>query len=371
MKKHNRIITIIMGIAFMLLLVACGNNETSSSEGEVNAEENDEQVYKLTMNSQLTPAVEGTPTHLGTVGFIERVNERTDGRVEIEVFYNNQLAGQSESLDALARGTIDFQVTSPVSWADRIPEGDGGNLPFAFQGEEFVQHLLRETEFGSLYHEALEDYGVKPLHYFHTASAGYLTTKPIASADDFSGVVLSGPSPKVSDYYSSLGAGVASVSFADYYEALLRGTIDGITFPYYSLETYGLHEVVDYITVPGEVDPALSMMVVSLEAWNKLPADLQGIVYDVAMEIEQETMELSKEFTKSGIEFARENGIEVIEMTEEAYNELRQKGKETYWEDFAQQNERTAKMVDALVGAIEEYEESSGRSYDDYLEIYR
>ncbi|MFC4024056.1 TRAP transporter substrate-binding protein [Oceanobacillus longus] len=368
-SKFTKIISTTMSILILCILVAC--SEEAPAEDSEASEGTENEVYKLTMNSQNAPAVEGTPSHHGTVEFVERVEERTDGRVEIEVYFNNQLAGQSESLEALTRGTIDFQVISPVAWADRIPEGDWGNLPYAFQGEEYLHHLVHETKFGELYTEAFEDYGVKPLHFYHSSAAGYLTTKPIAKPDDFSGVVLSAPSPNISDFYSSMGAGIASVSFADYYESLLRGTIDGVTFPYYSLETYNLSEVVDYITVPGEVDPALASVVVSSSTWDKLPSDIQEIILEVSMEIEQETMEISKEYTKSGVQFARDNGIEVIEMSKEDYNELREISRETYWSKFAEKNERTKEMVDILIDTIEDIEKSDLQPYEKYLENYK
>src|SRR5690606_27384271 len=108
----------------------------------------------------------------------------------IEAFYSNQLAGQGESLDALARGTIDIHVGTPSAWADKIPEGNWGSLPFAWKTEEELNHIIRNTEFGNLYAESLEEYGVKPLFYYHSAASGYLSNKPITSPEDFKGVVM-------------------------------------------------------------------------------------------------------------------------------------------------------------------------------------
>ncbi|MFC4024055.1 TRAP transporter substrate-binding protein [Oceanobacillus longus] len=374
MERLIKMTLTIMAISFLFIIVACSDDTSTTSEGEdtVEAVEGKEEVYKLKLNSINSPHADlESPAAVATIGFAERVEERTDGRVEIEIFYNNQLAGQSEALDALARGTIDLQVFSHAAWADKIPESDWGSLPYAFQGEESLSHLLNETEFGDLYAEALGEYGVKPLHIYYSSAAGYMSNTPIAKKDDFSGTVLSGPSPNIADYYSSLGAGIASVSFVEYYESLLRGTIDGITFPYYTLDVHNLHEVVDYVTIPGEVDPAISGIAVSQSTWDDLPSDIQEIILEVSKEVEAETLGISKQYTQSGIQFAEENGVEVVEMNEEDYNELREISKETYWKNFGKQNDRTKQMVDILLKTIEELDESGEFSYEEYVDSYR
>lgn len=198
------------------------------------------------------------------------MKEKTNGRIEIEIFYSNQLAGQTESLDALARGTFDLQVTTPVAWADKIPEGNWSSMPFEWKSEEHLRYLLRETEIGELYTEALADYGVKPLHYYFSAGTGYLSTSSITKPEDMKGLVMSTVGTLSGAQYKALGAGTATIPFADYYEGLLRGTVDAVAFPYYALESYKLAEVVDYVTIPGTHSPAFGLIAISQSTWDKL-----------------------------------------------------------------------------------------------------
>ncbi|WP_077212144.1 TRAP transporter substrate-binding protein [Bacillus dakarensis] len=332
----------------LLMLAACSGGGEKASTGGNNEGNDKEQTFKLRMNSTYTPPIEGSPTYIAQEEFAELVKEKTNGRVEIEIFYSNQLAGQSESLDALARGTFDIQVTTPVAWADRIPEGNWSAMPYAWKSEEHLRHLLRNTEVGELYSEALGDYGVKPLHYYFSASTGFLSKKPITKPEDANGMVIASVGSLLGDYYKAMGAGTANIPFSDYYEALLRGTIDAIAFPYYSLESMKLAEVVDYITIPGGQSPSFGVIVISQLTWDKLPSDLQDSIMEASLEIEEKMIPASRAFTDRGIEYAKEQGLEVVETTDEVYQEFVEIAKETYWAGFADINERSKRMIEVI-----------------------
>ena len=61
------------------------------------------------------------------------------------------------------------------------------------------------------------------------------------------------------DYYKSMNAGVAIVPFVELYEGMLRGTVDAISAPFSALDTYQYHEVVDYLNVPGTINPMFGL----------------------------------------------------------------------------------------------------------------
>lgn len=353
MKFSKNSISWFLTLLFVLLvLAACGDGSDTASNQSNNAssengKEDTEKVYHLRMNSVNAPSVEGSPQTIAEKGFAELVKERTNGRVEIEIFYSNQLAGQSESLDALSRGVFDLQVIAPSAWADKIPDGNWASISYGWENEEGILHLLRETEFGDLYAQALGEYGVKPLYYYFTGGAGYLSTSPISEPDDMKGLVVNTLGIKTG-YYKAMGAGIASIPFADYYEGLMRGTVDVVAFPYYAMETMKLAEVVDYVTVPGDYQPAVTLIAISQQTWDELPEDLQEIVMEAALEIEKKTIPASKEFTARGLEYAKAEGLEIVELTDEAINEFLEIGKQSYLAEFAKINDRTKKMLEII-----------------------
>ncbi|MEB1806978.1 MAG: TRAP transporter substrate-binding protein DctP [Bacillaceae bacterium] len=359
-------------VAFVLLITfitaACGgNNSTSAPLNENNEETNVEaettttdsdEIFTLKMNSMYPPSVyDWEPKYFLQEKFAEEVESRTDGRVTIEIFYSNQLAGQAESLDALSRGTIDMQNGVAAVWADRIPEGLFQGLPYWNLDEDTGNYLLHETELRDLYSEALEEYGVKLIGNWATSLSGYMSTEPMITAEDFRGKVVNSMSALTSEYFRTLGSGIATVPFVEQYEGLLRGTLDAIPFPFYSLDTYKLHEVVNYITVPP-LYVAYGEITASLTVWNKLPEDLQNTILEVAREMEELATEGSKRLTDFAFEVAEENGVELVKMSKEDYEEVKQVAIDTAWQSYAAINERTQRMVEILIEENEKFMQS-------------
>lgn len=380
MMKHIKRTRSLLTLLFIALLVACGGGsstsapqEGESSQGDDKANEASDEVFKLKMNTMYPPTEPGwewSARALSTEVFADRVKERSDGRIEIEIYHGNQLAGQQESLDALAKGTFDIQNATPSAWADKIPEGNIAALPFWTPSDDHAVHMLRETEIGELYEEALNDYGVKPLVYWAASATGYMSTSPISSPEDLDGKVMNTTSSLTNDYYKKMGAGLATVSLAEQYEGLMRGTIDAIQYPYYSLDTYQLHEVIDYITVPPTLSTAMGLLTISNITWEKLPSDLQDILMEVSQEIEAEALEASKKLTQIGFEFAEEKGVEIIKLTEENYNKFFELSKETTWKNFENINDRTKKMIEVLEEETEKWFEEHPEDEEAFKEYF-
>src|SRR5690625_1075685 len=118
---------------FTLVLVACGGNSNKSNNdnGQAEPAEDTGQTFQLKFNSYISPSdFDWEPKMKSQEHFVQYIEEETDGRVEIELFHNNQLAGQVESLDALAKNTFSIQNISPSYWSSKVPEGDFFSLPF-------------------------------------------------------------------------------------------------------------------------------------------------------------------------------------------------------------------------------------------------
>ena len=368
-EKYSKLMFVVSLFFSLFLLAACNSDSEETSNSNKTTDE--QETFTLRYNVSFQPPLwDWDPKYKSTEEFAKLVEERTDGRVKIELFYANQLAGQVESLDALSRGTFDIQNITPSAWASKIPEGSFAALPYGWMGEEHAAHLLRETDVGKLYEEALDEYGVKLISYWYSGATGYLSKSPIAAPEDFKGLIFNTTDATQQEYYQSMGAGIAGVPFAEYYEGLLRGTIDTVLFPYNSLETYKLAEVVESVTVPGSVMPSFGLVAFSKSSWEKLPSDIQEIITETALELEQAGIEGSKELTKLGIEYAESQGLEIVHLKREDYDEFLKLGQEKVWDKFASRNERTKKMTEVLYAENKKWIEENPKAqeyFDEYL----
>ncbi|QQK76439.1 TRAP transporter substrate-binding protein DctP [Salicibibacter cibarius] len=361
----------VVSFIFLILVIsACFTPSTVmptiGDEGRIEAD-----TYNLIYHSSYTPKDESDdfdPLYHVQERFMDLVEKRTDGRVTFDVYYNNQLVGQDESVDALANGTIDIQMTSPDYWAERIPEGFIVNLPYWNMGAEHSLHILQETKVGMLYEQALEEYDIKLLNYWISGTSGYMSTSPISDVEAMQGSIINTTSNFAINFNEEVGAGTASLSVAEQYEGLYRGTIDTIQFPYYSLESIRYVDVIDYLSVPT-FNPSVGMVAMSQSTWNELPEDIQDIMMETAQEMEETTAEVGPSYDQEIFEFAEDHGVELINMSEGDFEEMEQLAQETVWEDFASVNDRTEQMVESLLMENEKWLEENPEA-ENYMDQY-
>lgn len=343
----------------MMILSACGeSSETSNQENEQESSgAEDKETFNLKMNVAFPPvASEAEPKHTGVEEFAKLVNERTDGRVNIEIFYSSQLVPDDQALEALAAGTVDINATGAY-WSDQIPTQDFAFLPFAFHGSDHIHHLLRETELGEIFESNLEEHGAKVLMYWPSGTQGIMSKDPITSLEDMKGKTFRAGTGLWTTWYGEMGVAPAKFGGPEAYEALMRGTIDGTTYPYYTLDTHKFHEVVDHITLPGILDPVLVVNYMSLKTWNDLPEDIQTIMIDVAKELEPTAIEKSKKMTENAIEIAEENDVAIHILSDEELEKFVESAQSS-WEEFASKSEDTKRMVEIIEESQEEFKKN-------------
>ncbi|OUM86833.1 MAG: hypothetical protein BAA01_15495 [Bacillus thermozeamaize] len=353
-------IGLLLCLLSLLWVSACGgggepaSSQDNSGKDDKNSNGQDGNTYRLTYNLTFPPAAnDWEPKYWAAEEYARLVKERTNGRVQIDVFYSNQLVPQNELLDALASGTVDMGGASAY-YGQLVPEIDAIWLPFWNKGEEHAMHVMRETEVGKIFEKSLEDYGAKVLFYWPTGMYALMTKEPVQSLKDLKGIKMRLAFGIWKQWYEQMGVAPANVAAAEQYEALLRGTIDGVIYPTYTIETYKFHEVIDYLTVPGFIDPTLCFTMISKAKWDQLPSDIQQILLEVGREMEQKAAEASKKYTENAIQLAEEKGVKVNRLKPEEFEEFRRSA-EVVWEEFAKRNSNTQRIVEILKKDLEDW----------------
>lgn len=260
--KHGVLVFVVAIIAFGL--TACnGDSEQASSDDTTN-----EKSYTLNLNSVYPPPeYEDSPKSIFTKKFAKLIEERTNGRVKVDVFYSGQLVKQDQALEAVASGTVDMVASAPY-WGEVLPTLDLAFLPFGFLGTEHAYHVLNETEIGKIMEKNLAEYGAKVLMYRPTGIEGIISKEPIEEISDMEGKKIRLGSGIWTNWYRSMGVAPANIAGAEQYQALQRGIIDATMYVFYAVDTYKLHEVAKHITIPGVLDPIYSMNIISMKKWK-------------------------------------------------------------------------------------------------------
>ncbi|MEW9673833.1 DctP family TRAP transporter solute-binding subunit [Ammoniphilus sp. 3BR4] len=253
------------------------------------------------------------PYQTGSVKFKELVEGKSDGRIQIDIFPSSQLGNQRDIIEGLQMGTVQLHVGSVAPVANFAPKLNVLSLPYLFRDKEHAFSVL-DGEIGKELAVDLEAKGIKNLAYWENGWR-HLTnaTKPIKSAADASGLKIRiQESPAYISYIKALGSTPTPIPFGELYTALEQKVVDGSEGPLAQLATNKFHEVSKHLTLNAHTYDA-AMFLVSIAAYDKLPADLQRVITEAALEAGAYERQLNEDLSDQFLSELRAGGMVVEE----------------------------------------------------------
>ena len=210
--------------------------------------------------------------------FKQLAEERTKGRVKVEIYPNSQLYKDKEELEALQMGAV--QMLAPVTskfGPMGLPEFEALDLPYMFTSEEAL-HKVTRGPIGQHLLKSLEKKGVIGLAFWDNGFRVMSANRPIYKPADMKGLKMRINSSKVnSAIMRSVGALPQSLAFSEVYQALQTGVVDGTDGPISNLYTQKHYEVQKYVTDTRHTFSGY-VVVVNKKFWDGLPGDIRTIL---------------------------------------------------------------------------------------------
>jgi C4-dicarboxylate-binding protein DctP len=216
-----------------------------------------------------------TPKGNGAQRFKELVEQRTGGKVKVEVYPNSQLYKDKEEMEALQLGSVQMLAPSLSKFGPLgVKEFEVFDLPFLFKDTPSFR-TATEGSLGTDLFGKLEAKGIKGLAYwdngFHIMSAN----RPLHHVADFKGLKMRIQSSKVLDaQMRALGAIPQVMAFSELYQALQSGVVDGTEGTPSNFWTQKIYEVQKHMTLSNHGHLAYAV-IVNKKFWDGLPADLR------------------------------------------------------------------------------------------------
>ena len=225
-----------------------------------------------------------TPKGKGAQRFKELAEQRTGGKVKVEVYPNSQLYKDKEEMEALQLGSVQMLAPSLAKFGPLgVKDFEVFDLPFLFKDDAAFRGIT-EGPLGKELFAKLEPKGIKGMAYwdngFHIMSAN----KPLHKVEDFKGMKMRIQSSKVLDaQMRALGAIPQVMAFSELYQALQSGVVDGTEGTPSNFWTQKIYEVQKHITMSNHGHLAYAV-IVNKKFWDGLPADirttLEGCIKD-------------------------------------------------------------------------------------------
>jgi len=231
-------------------------------------------TYKYANNSPLT--------HPMTIRMTEaaaKIKDESKGRLEIQIFPNNQLGGDTDMLSQVRSGAIDFFTLSGLILATLVPVASINGIGFAWKSYDQIWPAM-DGELGAHVRAAIAKSGLVAFDRMWDNGYRQITssTKPINSADDLKGFKIRvPPSPLWTSMFKAFDAAPMSINFSEVYSALQTKVAEGQENPLSIIYFAKLFEVQKYLAETNHMWDGFWFLA-NGKMWNALPADVRDVI---------------------------------------------------------------------------------------------
>lgn len=309
----------------LLVAVGCGSNSSSNGTSQTSdSNTSQEKQYVLKLSNDAT---EANAKVKAVQKWAELANEKSNGRLKIEVYHSAQLYNDPDAIQAISIGNVDIALPPANLLTSVNPNWGVFELPSLF-GINYDQYRQLVTgELGQkLASETEKKLNVKVLGYYHMGNWMWASNKKmIESPADFKGQKIRIIGGQLQEsFMKEFNAGPTQIAWPEVYTALQQGVIDGLETTMSGANQIKGWEVMKYVAYSKHKQLPYTMMI-NRASWEKLPADLQQILQDTFNESQVYQDDQINQVDTKGADTFRENGSEVVELTPEQLDAFRQK----------------------------------------------
>ncbi len=285
---------------------------TTAETDTASATQGDEPEFTI----QYTAITRTHPTFESMEGFVQRVEQRTGGRVKINMNSYPELGiAGPDTLGLLKNGTLSFAMIYSGYVAGEFPLIEMGELWGLYPDAETQGSVIRAVRDDEI-NRMREEFNAHVILYQFFENQFIFSKTPVSTVEDLKGLKVRSHSASLSDLLDGLNMDAQFVAFSEVYVALERGILDaGVTA---GSAGFGQrwYEVTDYLVGPLEARGHV-ILAMNQDVWNKLPEDIQEIMMEEGHRVEQETWNGTDEWARQSIVDNVAAGMEYMEFSPE------------------------------------------------------
>ena len=245
--------------------------------------------------------------------FIETAKARSGGRVNIGLFDKAQLGGETEMVANLRTGELDFAIIGAGILASVEPTFSLTELPFIWKDANHVHRAL-DGDVGRRMMSMLDPKGIKGLVF---GEWGYrqllIRTRPVNTLADAKGLkVRVIENPLYVATWRSVAANPVPMAWPEVYTGLQQGTIDAVDTNPIGMRDSKLYEVAKHLAMTNHIYTTIVLMV-NMDKWKALPADLQAAVMEAARAGQAANRAKATRANEDAIEVMKAGGVKVTQ----------------------------------------------------------
>jgi C4-dicarboxylate-binding protein DctP len=259
-----------------------------------------------------------TPKGKAAEYFKKLAEERTKGRVKVELYPNSALFKDGEEMEALQLGSVQMLAPSLAKFGPLgVREFEVFDLPYIFDDYSEL-HKVTQGPVGAALFKKLESKGIVGLAYWDNGFKVMSANKPIRVPADYKGLKMRIQSSKVlGDEIKALGGIPQVMAFSEVYQALQTGVVDGTENPPSNFYTQKMQEVQKYLALTDHGYLGYAV-IANKKFWDGLPADIRTALDSAMKDATKFANDIAKKENDDSIEAVRKTGkTEIITLTPE------------------------------------------------------
>ena len=265
-----------------------------------------------------------TPKGKGADYFKKLAEERTKGRVKVEVYPNSSLFKDGEEMEALQLGAVQMLAPSTSKFGPLgLPQFELFDLPYIFPNRD-VLHRVTLGPLGKELFKSLESKGIVGLGYWDNGFKVMSANRPLHMPADYKGLKMRIKSSKVLDaQMRALGVQPQVMAFSEVYQAMQTGVVDGSENSIPNFFTQKFYEVQKYLALTYHGYDGYAV-IVNMKFWEELPDDIRATLDKAMQEATSYENELSLKENDDGVGKIKASGrVQVYDVTPEEQAALR------------------------------------------------
>lgn len=299
MKKNNFYLAIFVGMFVFTCMTGCAGNsketvkDTGTHESNValkSEKDGDSDEFPeitLKLGTQEPDAEDNQYQKFATL-FKELVEERTDGKVVIDIYPNSLLANETAMMEGFTLGEASYTelgVFTGNGYGNFYPEYKVCDLPFLFDDRYVAQDYFDSDFVKELMEEGSKHTNCVVLGWGEGGFRYILNNiRPITRPEDIADIKLRVPETQIfMDTFKALGGNPTPMAYSETFTGLQQKTIDGVEVPIANAYTVRYQEVCKYMSATGHFYNAL-FIGMNKTIFDKLGPNLQEVLRECAVE---------------------------------------------------------------------------------------
>lgn len=261
---------------------------------------------------------EAQSTHIGARDYFKKyVEEKSGGRVVVDLYPNGVLGGDRQVIEAVQLGTVQMTIPAAAVLSGFEPKFQVLDFPYLFKDKQSAYRAL-DGELGQKLNSMLIPLGMRNLVFGENGFRHITNSKnPIFKPEDMKGIkIRTMESPVHIASFKALGGNPTPMNFGELYTALQQKTVDAMECPIPLIYTSKFYEVQKYCSLTGHFYAATAVLI-NEKFFQSMPEELRNIVREGAELFRTEQRKINDAQDNEMLEYLKKAGMQVNEITPE------------------------------------------------------